>query len=162
MKQLLFIIIVTITLQISAQHNFIVKNNNLKWQLVVNDTTTISSKNIYLKHQGFTTTTADGVIEFEKQFTLDDLKPFGYSWSSYPTYMQPGYYNGIIEFKDGKYRITITNINVFYQPTNTHDNLGDFVVKKSSINAKKHHLKALQTFNDYFTELLTTTKVSDW
>lgn len=162
MKQLFFIIAFIFALQISAQHNFIVENNNLKWQVVVTNTATINVKNIHLKQQGFTTNTSDGVIEFEKQFTLDDLKPFGYSWSSYPTYVQPGNYNGIIEFKDGKYRITITNINVFYQPTNTYDNLSDFVVKKSSINAKKHHLKALQTFNDYFKDILTNTKVSDW
>lgn len=158
-----FFLFCFIQLQISfAQHNFNTDNSTLVWQKVINDTTSITAKSATLKQLGFSTEVQNNTIIISKPYSLEELEPHGYKWSGFPTYMFPGEFSGIVEFKDSKFRVTITSIQLNNITFNTKLQLSEYVLKKGEINQKKHHLKVLNTFNSYFTALFTKSPDNDW
>lgn len=162
MKKLI-VLFQLITITAVAQHNF-TYNNTLIWSKVYSINTSASNLNLHLKKQGATAYFEDNLLNFTINFDSKTLEPYGFKASQYPTYIQlGGNYTGFIEFKDNKYKVTITQIQV----TNALDpalqyNISEYVTKKGVISTKTHHQKTLQLLDNYFNTTFTYNKQSDW
>lgn len=165
MKKFTLLLFLLLHASLSAQTNFLVENNILKWQQIYNDSTSTNTILINLKQNGFDAYETETTIDFNNTFSNQDLKNIGMKWSSFPAYIQTGgNYSGFIEVKPDKVRVTITKIHCTddLEPTGFMA-LQDFVVKKSELKTSKNHQKALNLLDTYFNNLfLTITKKSNW
>ena len=116
-----------------------------------------------LKKTGFLTTKQPEEIEFSREFTTNELKKFDFVSATFPPYMNNGTITGIIDLKDNRYRVTITNIKVLNDDDDNYYNLEDHVVRKGNIKPQVHHIKTLNMLNEFFTSLFTISeKKDDW
>lgn len=160
-----FILILFISLQAFAQNEFKLENNTLLWQHVINDSISIENIDLQLKNQGFKTYIENNLLNFEKTYTLPDLKNHGYNWGSFPTYLNNGVYFGFIQLKNNKYRITINSIlldDTLNQAIATE--LKEWIYKTNgTMRMQKSSIKVLNVFNSYFKAIFSPKpETSDW
>ncbi len=160
-KQLLILVLISTTTL--AQQNFFY-TNTLQWSQVYNDSINPNNYNIHLKNIGATTYFDGELLNFNINFDTKTLENFGFITSQYPTYIQlGGNYSGYIEFKNNKYKATITEIKV----VNALDpalqfNISEYVIKKGEIKTSKANQKTLDLLNKYFNNTFTYQTPKDW
>lgn len=163
MKKLLaLLLILSLNQLITAQSNFTAENNTISWQKIFSQKTNNTKANLYLKTKGFKTDKTDDVISFTKNFTLSDLKNHGYKTMSYPMYINSGSIEGIIEFKENRYRVTITSITMYDDDNGNGEDISTYTVNKKGIKTSKSVSKTLNMLNSYFNTLFLIKKTSDW
>lgn len=144
--------------------NFIYENHNLKWQKIFNTSITPTKINLHLKNNGFHSFIEGDLIEFNNEYILNDLKDYGYSWGSFPTYTNDGAFSGFIELKDSKYRVTV-NSNKIKDVLNPdiYNELETWIFRNSVMRSKKVSLKVLEMYNAYFSNIFTLNNTqTDW
>lgn len=172
MKKLIIIFLLPL---VSFSQHFKVENNIVLWQKVYTDSTNLQSiKNYLITHSDSFKEVKENndKLLFLKEFESLQLKPYGYKAMSFPTYMgNNGSFSGYIEFKDGKYRVTINNLMVktirivALEVTDQYDedNISTYILDENgNINYSKSNTKALKVFDTYFTQLFTIKEKEDW
>lgn len=164
MKKIYTVIFTLFCLTISSQ-NFKVDNNLLLWQNVYNDSVKPLELENFLKIKGLNIYTENNISTFSYNFSTENLTPYGFKSGSYATYIQMGgFYSGVIEYKNNKYRVTVNKIEVknAFDPNIVLD-ISEYVLKQGKIKQNKTHQKVLTLLNNYFTELFRFQKVAkDW
>jgi len=146
-----------------AQTNFTVANNTVVWQKVYQDTTSFNQYYAFLKHNHFTVTADGEFIDFSKDFTTQEFKPYGYRAMEFPTLFYDGYIKGNVEFKDGKYRVTINQI-IFKDALTleTYNPIEDWFIKNGTLKTSNMHTKVLTTMDAYFLNQFTYQTPDGW
>jgi hypothetical protein len=163
-KIIILQILISACFTLYAQNNFTHIKEVLTWETVYNNNVSISDLNLYLKTQGFNCTISGTLIEFDKGYGIENLKPYGYTFGGFPTYMNDGFYKGYIEFKEGRYRVTIPSIKIINTlDTSLNFELETWIYRKDKMRMPEASLKVLTTFDAYFTELFTYKELkNDW
>jgi hypothetical protein len=117
MKKIIFIFLLLFALSAQAQtsmSNFEIQDNSVVYRRIYESD---MAKDEFLKQllttQGITEAEDKGELITAKIEGMSiEIKKHGGSWSSSPMVLQkPLYGNMIVEFKDGRYRITLSNLN---------------------------------------------------
>jgi len=163
--RLFLILLLSPVLSFAQLENFSIDNNNVVWQKVFNDSTSTDhlTKQLKLSGKFINVQNLNNDIEFDFEYTRDDFKIYGY------TYMRGAFFisnggvcKGIIEFKDNKYRVTITRIIVKeLKPHFNEAPLSEYAVKKNQFRTEKAITESLIYFDKYFIYLFTP-KNTDW
>ena len=162
MRILLFVTL-CITTFCKAQHNFSF-DDNLIWSNIYTNNVTAEQLNTFIKTKGAQSYIEDYVVNFTIKFDNTNLKPFGFKSLEFPTYIQfGGNYTGFVQFKNQKYKVTITRIEVVDVLDNSLSiSLSEYVIKKNKISDKAMHQKTLQMLDAYFANTFTYKTTSDW
>ena len=170
MKTILILLLFTISFNLSAQEtNFKIKNNKPIWQIVYNDSITKidfynnkKNNNIFqsLSKNEFN----DNQIDFVIKYDFTHLKPFGYKYFTSQILLRyDSFLYGNIEFKDNKYRVTISKIESIGIDDEIF-NLLDLFVKKNKYKTSKSYIKSLLILNNFYSSIFVNTENSndDW
>jgi hypothetical protein len=159
MKTFNVIILLLITITAQAQHIEVV-NNKLQWQKVYN--TDLSQEEV-LKALYLKGVKSQNSAQLMVNFTTTDLEPYGFKSSKFATYIQlGGNYTATLEFKQGKYRVTVNNIMVRnLLNEEIHLDISEFMVRRGQLRTGKSHQKVKQLLEAYFTEFFKVT-TNDW
>lgn len=152
--------------------HFTSENNQLKWVQIFQSKKSVNEISKIIQTQGDfeTFVSAENRVKFKLNYSTSNFKPYGYNVWKFPTYLNgDSNCNGIIEFKDGRYRVTIQKINVSVFNPVTNDmqsaDISDYVIKKDKIKSKKHVTKVLSVFEQYFNAVFSIKKTNqkdDW
>jgi len=154
MKNLLILSSLAISLFVTGvPHNFKIESNNLIWQKVYDSDSSIFELYESLRQQG--NYEKIYIVRDEVIFTINfdsknELEAHGYEKGSYPRYLKPGgKFTGYLQKKEGKYRVTITNID-FNWNGDFVENIDDAALKKGELNEHIKAKKVIQLFDRYF------------
>lgn len=151
-----------ISLATFAQHHFKYEKN-LQWQHLYNTAITPEALTLELKKAGFEAYLEEGIVNFYRSFTTEDLKTHGYTTMNYPIYIgNGGNFKGIIEFKEGSYRVTVTSIEVFDSVFNKYEAIDGYLIKNKTIKTAKNHQKVITTLDLFFTEIFKIKPSAGW
>jgi len=156
MKNLLILSSMVISMFIAGiPHNFKIESNNLIWQKVYDSDNSIFELYESLRQQG--NYEKIYIVRNEVIFTINfesknELEAHGYKIGSYPRYLKPGgKFTGYLQKKEGKYRVTITNID-FNWNGDLVENIDDAALKRGELNDASKAKKVIQLFDRYFNE----------
>ena len=156
MKSLLVLTSLVISMFISGlPHNFKIESNNLIWQKVYDSENSIFELYESLRQQG--NYDKIYIVRDEIIFTINfesknELEAHGYKNSGYPNYLQPGgKFTGYLQKKEGKYRVTITNIE-FNWNGDLVENIDDAALKKGEMKDNMRAKKVIQLFDRFFND----------
>ena len=169
MKNLLILAAVVLTMFVDGiTHNFKIESNNLIWQKVYQSENSIHDLYEALRQQG--NYEKIYIVRDEVIFTINfesknELEAFGYRSGSYPNYIKPGgKFTGYLQKKEGKYRVTITNID-FNWNGDMVENIDDAALRKGEIRENARAKKVIQLFDRYFNakfDFTRTTTSENW
>ena len=156
MKNLLILSSLVISMIITGvTHNFKIESNNLIWQKVYDSNNSIYELYESLRQQG--NYEKIYIVRNEVIFTINfesknELDAHGYKSSSYPSYLKPGgKFTGYLQKKEGKYRVTITNVDFNWNGDQV-ENIDDAALKKGELKHNTKAKKVIQLFDRYFNE----------
>jgi len=175
MKNFIGILLIVFTTVTHSQNGFKLVDNNLTWQKVFNDSIEAQELIKDLKTaKGFIfADPKENTYTFSKSFEPLGLKKHGYIKSKYPWYVaSDGEAKGYIEFKEKRYRVTVTSIKI-YAPFMVGlevsdelklENITYYVAKKDKIKTNKATTKVLALYDTFFNDLFTKdpVKTDDW
>ena len=157
MKNLLILSTLVISMLIDGitgvNHNFKIESNNLIWQKVYDNENSIHDLYESLRQQG--NYEKIYIVRDEVIFTINfesknELEAHGYRSGGYPSYIKPGgKFTGYLQKKEGKYRVTITNID-FNWNGDLVENIDDATLKKGELRDNNKTKKVIQLFDRYF------------
>ncbi len=154
MKNLLILSSVVISMFIAGNpHNFKIESNNLIWQKVYDSDNSVFELYESIRQQG--NYEKIYIVRDEVIFTINfesknELEAHGYENGSYPRYLKPGgKFTGYLQKKEGKYRVTITNID-FNWNGDYVENIDDAALTKGELNENIKAKKVIQLFDRYF------------
>ena len=172
MKNLLIISTLVISMFFDGitgvNHNFKIESNNLIWQKVYNSEGSIHQLYASLRQQG--NYEKIYIVRDEVIFTINyesknELEAHGYRSGSFPNYIKPGgKFTGYLQKKDGKYRVTITNVD-FNWNGDLVENIDDAALKKGELRDNNRTKKVIQLFDRYFNskfDFAKTTTEQNW
>lgn len=169
MKKIIFFLACFCVVQVYAQNNnFKIDRNNLIWQKVYESQLDITALHNSLRLQpNYTEIKLDkDIISFEFQYEgKKDLSAFGFKKGRFPSFIWPGgSCSGFIEFKDGKYRVTINKIKLIDDYNGELImNLSDYVVKKGKLRQQRRFTKITDLYNRFFADKFYVKQVvSSW
>jgi hypothetical protein len=173
MKKILLLIFIFIGIQGYCQEqNFKVDNGTLNWSHVYQDSLSADAvyKNLRVKLNHDEFTFQENEIQFTVNFTTEDLKPYGYTRSKYPVFINEGYIKGFVEFKENRYKTTIKSIHVknvlgsIYSDSDDYNNINHYFIKKGVLTQRKSMQKVIATFDLFFSNTFNTSeaKKDDW
>ena len=156
MKSLLALTSLVISMSITGiTHNFKIESNNLIWQKVYDSDNSIYELYESLRQQG--NYEKIYIVRDEVIFTINfesknELEAHGYKVWSYPSYLKPGgQFTGYLQKKEGKYRVTITNVDFNFNG-DLVENIDDAALKKGEMKDNARAKKVIQLFDRYFNE----------
>jgi hypothetical protein len=165
MKNLLVITSMVISLFISGlPHNFKIESNNLIWQKVYDSENTIFELYESLRQQG--NYEKIYIVRDEVIFTINfesknELEAHGYRKWTFPGYLKPGgKFTGYLQKKEGKYRVTITNVD-FNWNGDLVENIDDAALKKGEMRENTRTKKVIQLFDRYFNEKFNFSNIEE-
>ena len=154
MKNLLILATLVLSMFVDGiTHNFKIESNNLIWQKVYESENSIHDLYESLRQQG--NYEKIYIVRDEVIFTINfesknELEAFGYRTGSYPSYIKPGgKFTGYLQKKEGKYRVTITNID-FNWNGDMVENIDDAALRRGEIRENGRAKKVIQLFDRYF------------
>ncbi|MBT8394967.1 MAG: hypothetical protein HKO81_10485 [Flavobacteriaceae bacterium] len=168
MKNLLVLTSLVISMVISGlPHNFKIESNNLIWQKVYDSDNSIYELYESLRQQG--NYEKIYIVRDEVIFTINfesknELEAHGYKTWSYPSFLKPGgKFTGYLQKKEGKYRVTITNID-FNWNGDFVENIDDAALKKGEMRENTRTKKVIQLFDRYFNDKFdfSNSEVQNW
>ncbi len=156
MKNLLILSSMVISMFIAGiPHNFKIESNNLVWQKIYDSENSIYELYESLREQGNYEKIyilRDEVIFTINFESINELEAHGYNYGSYPKYLKPGgKITGYLQKKEGKYRVTVTNID-FNWNGDFVENIDDAALVKGELNDHIKAKKVIQLFDRYFDE----------
>lgn len=164
MKNLLVLASLVISMFISGlPHNFKIESNNLIWQKVYDSDNSIYELYESLRQQG--NYEKIYIVRDEVIFTINfesknELEAHGYKKWNYPSYLKPGgKFTGYLQKKEGKYRVTITNVD-FNWNGDFVENIDDAALKKGAMKDNTRAKKVIQLFDRYFNEKFDFSKTN--
>jgi len=147
-------------------HNFKIESNNLIWQKIYNSDSSIYELYESLRQQG--NYEKIYIVRNEVIFTINfesknELEAYGYKSWGYPGYLKPGgKFTGYLQKKEGKYRVTITNIDFNYNG-DLVENIDDAALKRGEMKENTRAKKVIQLFDRYFNKKFDFSHISqDW
>lgn len=168
MKNLLILATIALSMFVDGiNHNFKVESNNLIWQKVYETDNSIHELYESLRQQGnyekiyIVRDEVIFTINFESQ---NELEAHGYRRGSYPGYLKPGgKFTGYLQKKEGKYRVTITNVD-FNWNGDLVENIDDAALKHGELRDNNKTKKVIQLFDRYFNAKfdLSSSKSENW
>lgn len=148
---------------LAQEHNFIIENSDVIFRkvfeidvssdMVIKHLNAIGAKNIN-KQKDYLTFEIDGIeIDYQKYGTSRGSLPIGV--------VAPFYANGLIEFKEGKYRGSISKI--VWKDRYTEVSGYDMLTKKrgTMFRDSDSMKKVIRIYNQYFEDLMTIKSTDD-
>ena len=165
MKNLLVLTSLVISMLFSGLlHNFKIESNNLIWQKVYDSENTIFELYESLRQQG--NYEKIYIVRDEVIFTINfesknELEAHGYKKWTFPSYLKPGgKFTGYLQKKEGKYRVTITNVD-FNWNGDFVENIDDAALKKGEMRENTRTKKVIQLFDRYFNEKFNFSNIEE-
>jgi len=159
MKTLNVILLLLLT-TITYGQQLEVVNNTLQWQKVY---TTDLEEDQVLNALYVKGAKSQNSAQLMVNFATTDLEPYGFKSAQYATYIQlGGNYTATVQFKKGKYRVTVNNImvrNLLNEEIQL--NISEFMVRRGQLKTGKAHQKVKQLLESYFTDFFKVT-TNDW
>lgn len=158
MKFVIIIILTCITFSVSAQENFKIDNGSLIWQKVYQTTLSTEATVKQLKSDGNIKNISLSDHLFTGELDIPaDYKNAGFSLMSTPMYIAR---NNIvcsvtIDFKDGRYRITLRNIRLKATAEDSQTKIGEtvnldlYALRKKNTEFKAKFLNVPNKIYDY-------------
>ena len=170
LMSLIFVFIDTLRGQ-ETVNNFSPENNKIIWQKVFETEMDFNQLTEKIKESGILDKIEIGenkILGQIKQIDAD-FKGAGYGEMSTPMYVARNFFDGfaIVEFKDGKYRVTLKNIMLTHQYNDGLSEEGEkttietFGVKKGKNEMKRAFTKSPSIILDYTFTNAVTFKSSD-
>jgi hypothetical protein len=172
-KIIIIVLLVTTNLYsqkyVDSLYNFKTENGNIFWQKVFETKEEDSKKQF--KDKLFLDLKTKDLKETEKKITFNienesiNFKKYGGKSLFTAFYIQQTNNHVVkIDFKEHKYRVTITNLTSATMNTGVRMNLEEYVVRKNQIKTAKTHKKGLKIYDKHFTEKFTIkeTTQNDW
>lgn len=126
MKNLILLFGLFSTLAFGQIENFTIENNKVQWQKVYNKTYKIDEliNEVNKSGQFYDIVATDSLITLKFKDNEIDYKGAGKPFISVTEYIESCLFsgNGLIEFKEGKYRVTLTDITYYYKPSRVRNN----------------------------------------
>ena len=126
-------------------HNFYLKNGKIFWQKVFPTKLNFEQLVAQVKESGILKNpeTVQGKIIGQSKFFDADYKGAGYSSASIPTQLIRFHFNGlvIIEYKKGKYRVTLKNIRLVDKFTNLYSVIGGYSFETMAYKSRKNEFR---------------------
>jgi len=165
MKNLLILTSLVISMSITGiTHNFKIESNNLIWQKVYDSENSIFELYESLRQQG--NYEKIYIVRDEVIFTINfesknELEAYGYKKWTFPSYLKPGgKFTGYLQKKEGKYRVTITNVD-FNWNGDFVENIDDAALKKGEMKENTRTKKVIQLFDRYFNEKFNFSNIEE-
>lgn len=153
MKKLLLLLLLLPLLGF-GQHRFTIVKENLVWEKVFPGTVTPEEmmKQIKLTGKCQYVDFNYNVLDFCISYTPDDLKRFGYRSGADPSFLsEGGICTGMIEFKEGRYKVTIFKLEC-YDPTDgiIIYPINNYVLKDGELRDSDRYYRSLSYYDQYF------------
>lgn len=176
-KLFIFIGLILASLTFAQIENFSVANRQITWQKIFSTELKFEELGSTLENNGlfYDIIKDDNSIRFKFKDHKIDYKGFGKTLMSTPNYIAGGQYagNGIVDYKDGKYRVTINNINYIYTSLDLSFGMSqskflleDGTLKKGTDDFNKRFTTDAPIFDYSFSNLFKfekyKTKNDDW
>lgn len=151
MKKLLLLLLLLPLLGF-GQHRFTIVKENLVWEKVFPGTVTPEEMMKQIKLTGkcqYVDFNYD-VLDFCVVYTPQDLKRYGYTPPNPSFLCVGGQCTGIIEFKEGRYKVTVFKIECYYPLDSIMTYLNKYLVKDGKLNEPEKYEPILGYFDQYF------------
>lgn len=126
MKKILFLFSFISSLTFGQVENFTSTDRQVQWQKVYDKTYKIDEliNEVNKSGQFYDIVATDSLITLKFKDNEIDYKGAGKPFISVTEYIESCLFsgNGLIEFKEGKYRVTLTNITYYYKPSSVRNN----------------------------------------
>ena len=153
MKTILFLFPFLSCFVFGQVENFTSNERQVQWQKVYDKTYSFDEllKEVNYSGQFYDITSTDSVITFKFKNHEIDYKGAGKPFISVTMYIESSVFSGnaIIEFKEGKYRVTLKNITYQYKPSSVRNNTNAQNIHFLEDRALNKHGN---TFNSRFTK----------
>lgn len=154
---------------VDSLYNFKTENGNIFWQKVFETKNEDSKKEfkekLFLKLKTNDLKETQNTITFNVENESINFKKYGGKSLFTAFYIQQTNSHLVkIDFKNHKYRVTITNLTSATMNTGVRMNLEEYVVRKNKIKTAKTHKKGLKIYEQHFTDKFTIKelKKEDW